>query len=507
MTHTSNLRLWIGRGVCYFALLSILTAVAGDEVQERLKADVEFLCSPECRGREVPGLGGEQTAAWLVEQMTAIGLAPGFSDTSYTQSVTLRTGYLDTAATTLTLIRGNMKKVFHWGEGFYVLPRHAEPRDIGSELIDCGYGIEAPELNRHDLQAGAPNLALLVRTGADIPNAGRHAMTPFKAAAARRQSAMMMLVRTSPEETFPPAEVKEKLTEANELKVGLPGEEPEMPVVYVDGGLIQEFLNPDSLTSPACVQLNLAFRDGGETSAKNVCGMFPGETDEWVVIGAHYDHLGVKDSTAESGLVYYPGANDNASGVAGLLEVCRIWRLTTGHKRGLIAVLFTAEEDGALGSRYFAANLPAAKEKIDAVINLDMIGGDGYASMREAMAHQTGPDPDYAAVLYTAATPEFKPIIAEAGAVNTLKIDPIEVSGFPFTDAGSFSDIQLPTLHLFSGFDSEYSSSNDTPDNLNWSKLERMTMLALQLVFELSEYEGTLGFDSTIKPAVPGMRY
>ena len=109
---------------------------------------------------------------------------------------------------------------------------------------------------------------------------------------------------------------------------------------------------------------------------RNVVGLLPGTsaTDEYIVIGAHYDHLGMLGHTI------YPGADDNASGVAAMLSVARVFAAMRADGRGprknLLFVAFDGKELDMAGSRYFVRHLPIPKEKITAMVNLDMLGTD-----------------------------------------------------------------------------------------------------------------------------------
>lgn len=108
-----------------------------------------------------------------------------------------------------------------------------------------------------------------------------------------------------------------------------------------------------------------------EELTPNVVGMLPGRGDDWVVIGAHYDHLRPRSRGDDR---IFNGADDNASGVAGLLElVAAFGELPEPNGASIVFIAFTGEEMGLLGSRYFVDHPPLPLERLRAVVNLDMI--------------------------------------------------------------------------------------------------------------------------------------
>ncbi|MGM0497482.1 MAG: M20/M25/M40 family metallo-hydrolase, partial [Bacteroidota bacterium] len=108
-----------------------------------------------------------------------------------------------------------------------------------------------------------------------------------------------------------------------------------------------------------------------EQTTMNVVGMLPAQnqTDEYIVLGAHLDHVG-----GQAGEVYFPGANDNASGVASMLELARVLSTEKPQKRSIIFIAFAAEESGLEGSQYFVEHSPVDINKIHAMLNMDCVG-------------------------------------------------------------------------------------------------------------------------------------
>ncbi|MDP8229259.1 MAG: M20/M25/M40 family metallo-hydrolase [Candidatus Electryoneaceae bacterium] len=486
----------------------------------RLQADVEYLCNPDLEGRDVPGRTGDLTALWIAEQFLRIGMHPGVGDSSYLQKVPLLQAWLDTASTKLIV----SDREYIWGDGFYIFPKKivhwqtgtsastsiqmgasdstsvqmgasdSTPACIESEMVRCGWGFVDRPSGRNDF-ADANDRAAVVFPGSDLPpeQAGRYALTPFKAAAAKRAGADMLIVAYQDHLE----EISRKSSEIRHPLVDLPDSDPEFPTVYLNDDLLQD--NDEN------IQLNVVFRDRCESHGFNVIGRIDGTIDEYVVIGAHYDHLGTVEGDEDGDGVYFPGADDNASGVAGLLEICRWWMDYGSNERGLIAISFTAEEDGLLGSHWLTDHLPVPHDKIVAMVNMDMIGRDAFASMRDVRRPGAVPDERYVGIFYSAQSPELSDLIHTDDFPLTMDIFPI--NRFPFSDAGSFHNKHIPTVHLFSGYHCDYSSPRDTPDKLNYQKMARIVSLTQNILVRLAEHKEHIGFDPTIRATSPGMRY
>lgn len=196
--------------------------------------------------------------------------------------------------------------------------------------------------------------------------------------------------------------------------------------------------------------------DGRQVSMSNIIGVLPGSdaslSDAPVILGAHYDHLGVEGGQG-SAPTLYPGADDNASGVAILLEVARQLHNSFTGRRPIVFVAFTGEESGLLGSRHFVATPPApyATQNLFAMVNLDSVGrlegralqvfGTGSAYEWPFMAQGIG---------FTISVPSQFPAQEVAG-----------------SDHVSFLEAGIPAIHLFSGLHADYHRRSDVLDKLD----------------------------------------
>lgn len=222
------------------------------------------------------------------------------------------------------------------------------------------------------------------------------------------------------------------------------------------------------------------------TTGRNVTGILRGSgalADRFVVIGAHHDHLGRLAGIAPEAIPtageYYPGANDNASGLAALLEVAA---LAAGDRdpvprRSLLVVCFAAEEVGLQGSAHFVADPPVPLDRIDAMVNFDTVG-------------QLTDNRLYVSGVGTAA--ELPELVAAA---NTGGLDlSLAQGGWSGSDHMSFNTREIPVLFLFGGPYTQYNTSGDTWETLNFAGLQEIAAYAHRLTEGLRRTESDLAW-------------
>ena len=197
--------------------------------------------------------------------------------------------------------------------------------------------------------------------------------------------------------------------------------------------------------------------------------------DEYIVIGAHFDHLGLgghgSGSRKPKDVLVHPGANDNASGTAGLLEIAQKLSTQKGRlKRSVLLVGFDAEEKGLLGAKHFIKNPPIDLDKIITMINLDMIGG-----MKDSTVTVGG----------VGTSPSFEPLLDSLEKSRNIKIS-MSKPGFGPSDHAAFYSENIPVLFFFSGFDNEYHTPNDTWKNINLKGTESIVNLVYDVVFHVN---------------------
>jgi Zn-dependent M28 family amino/carboxypeptidase len=221
-------------------------------------------------------------------------------------------------------------------------------------------------------------------------------------------------------------------------------------------------------------------------STDNVAAVLPGSDpalkDEYVVIGAHYDHLGLGEFSSlapqSRGRIHY-GADDNASGTAVLLDLAqRLSNLPVKPSRSIVFVAFSAEELGLFGSRHFVEHWPGIATT-RAMINLDMVG-----RLR-----------DNRLTLFGARSGEsLSTMVNAAGRQLGLEIN--ESDGVGRSDHMSFYNKRIPVLHFFTGNHADYHRPSDTWDKLNFEGMSKVSDLVLASVLGIANRRKTIHFVS-----------
>lgn len=262
-----------------------------------------------------------------------------------------------------------------------------------------------------------------------------------------------------------------------------------------DGTFFQPFTIPAD--APAVMHTNM-----GGAAVRNVVGIVPGSSPrlraQVVVVGAHYDHLGLggfgsrdPDSTGK----VHNGADDNASGTAALLEIAR--RLGGGGggggrrpARSVVLVAFTAEEIGALGSTYFVKNaVPFPVDSVYAMLNLDMVGRlrDG-----KLLALGAGTAQEFAGMLDSLNT---------AGGAPRFDLR-ASGDGWGPSDHSSFYAAKRPVLHFFTDLHDDYHRTTDDWDKINAAGVARVAEYVADLAWALANRPEPLTFVDVPRPQV-----
>ena len=199
---------------------------------------------------------------------------------------------------------------------------------------------------------------------------------------------------------------------------------------------------------------------------RNVLGMIPGKnTKEYVIVGAHFDHLGI--DPALDGDQIYNGADDNASGVSAVLQIARAF-LASGQQpeRNVIFAFWDGEEKGLLGSKYFVQTCPFLSQ-IKGYLNFDMIGRNNKPQQPKQVVY-----------FYTAAHPGFGDWLKEDIRKYGLQLEPDyrawenPIGG---SDNGSFAKVGIPIIWYHTDGHPDYHQPSDHADQLNWDKIVEIT--------------------------------
>ncbi|MCG9737431.1 M28 family metallopeptidase [Shewanella insulae] len=369
--------------------------------EARFRLDIQTLSSDKFEGRAPTTQGEALTLDYLSKAFAAAGLV-GANDGSFLQPVPM-VSYTASESQTITL--GDLPMQYR--QDIVLGSRHdnQEVNIKDAPLVFVGYGIKAPEYDWDDYESldmkGKIALILVNDPGFALPESGKFngkAMTyygrwSYKFEEASRQGALgAIIIHDTKPASYPWSVVENSWTGAQQdLVLDKATQDSRVQVegwitmekaseLFDSAGLSLATLSDRAASSPVNVALeksaNIAFANKAEyADSYNVVATLPGQgaSDEQILFTAHWDHIGLDAN--KQGDQIYNGALDNASGTAGILEIARQFAAQAKQgkplKRSLTFVATTGEEQGLLGSRYYAANPVYPLDKTVAVFNLD----------------------------------------------------------------------------------------------------------------------------------------
>ena len=411
---------WISRSLLwhltltpFLLFLTIAAVQAADEaeqqMQNRLRAHIEFLADDRMRGRQ-PGSDGYNIAAnYVASQFLQMGLLPAGNEDSYFQQVPLRQALLEPGSAELVFSRGNETVSLVFVEQFFVGPsKNRTSSMLEAGLVFVGYGIDAPELqysDYKDIDARGKIVVSLAGQPEEFPSEeGAHFSSGTeKAKAAVKAGAVgTLMIHT-------PRAAQRSAWDRLANRVGMPSmgwlnTEGEVYGVFpqLQGGAILSHTAAETLFKGAPFELaelikmdenaealpvfelegtlSMSQRSTHETIfSPNVVAVLPGSdpllADEYVLYTAHLDHIGeLHADENEDGQRdrVNNGALDNASGISVMLETARLFAEGKPPRRSILFAAVTAEEKGMVGSEYFAMNPTVPISAIVSTVNLDM---------------------------------------------------------------------------------------------------------------------------------------
>ncbi len=437
---------------------------------------VKYLASQEMRGRATGSPELEKAAQYIATRFRALGLEPLGGD-SYFQSFDVTTSAALGPHNSLAEINGNGERAFTLQRDFVPL-NLSRAGGISGGLVFAGYGITAPEYNYDDyagVDAQGKIVVILRHEPQEFDDKSAfegkvytaHSQIFAKAANAKMHGASAAIfvddLAAHPNDkdeldkfgtTEGPANAGIAFVQVTSAVAAKWFEEAARDLEQTEKGIDAD-LKPRSFAFPGGMRLTGNIDVERETkTVHNVGAYLSGETDEYVVLGAHYDHLGLggQFSLAPSltGTVH-PGADDNASGVAGVLELAHWFSQQPKHKRGILFLTFAGEELGLLGSSYYVNHPERPLENAVAMINLDMIG-----RVRERRLYVGG--------VGTGTT--FQKLLTDVNARFNYHTD-VSEAGYGSSDHTSFTAKQVPVLFFFSGLHADYHKPSDTWDKID----------------------------------------
>lgn len=484
-------------GLALAVLAPRMSAQPESITSDRLQRHVRYLASDELEGRAAGSPGNDKAAEYIVYHMQHAGLRPGINDTSYLQRFEFISNVKLGMANALS-ITVNGKSVYpkelQVNEEFRPFG-FSSSATVTAPLVFVGYGISAPDEKYDDYTgidvAGKIVLALRFTPEGSSPHAALSRFSSFrnKARVARERGAVAMMIVTGPADSDD--DVLPKLTfDQVHASAGLPS-------IAVKRHIIDAILEASGRPSLKVLQDSINARkqplsfDLHATSVSvttdvvnvvshsaNIVGYLEG-TDpmmksQYVIVGAHFDHLGYggegSGSLQPDVRAIHNGADDNASGTAALLEIMGAFATNrTSLTRSLVFIGFSAEELGTLGSTYYVNNPVFPLEQTIAMVNMDMVGRlDGNT----LSVHGTG------------TSPQWEPLLQKHNSDSVFTLKLIK-DGFGPSDHAPFYGKDIPVLFFFTGTHTDYHKPSDDWDKLNYPGLESVARFVYALVRDI----------------------
>lgn len=478
------------------SLLLVSLTVSAQTSEQEVRRHLGKLASDDFSGRRTGESGAKLAGEYVADQFKKAGLKPA-SGESFMQFFPFITGVepAKTGNGFFYKTRAGASPIRN--ENARVVGFSPDAMIEGAPLVFAGFGIEAAESNYNDL-VGVDVKGKIVVVFDGHPE-GANQRTPlarfsvhFKAKQLKDKGALAMVIISNESDLS-----KERLTpttyDPSTGESAIPVFVSTMKSVATMLGLSesdlaavkQSLVDRKDVTAVAGIKTETVANVGvkmekKETQAFNVIGVIPGNDpklkDEYIVIGAHYDHLGRggRSSLAPDSNDIHYGADDNASGTSALIELARQFAGEKKNRRTLIFMGFGAEEEGLLGSKFYVNNPIFPIENTVAMFNMDMVGRltDGKLTVGGV-----GSAEGYRALVEAANS-----ATTSAGNGSGLFNLQLNEDGFGPSDHASFYGKQIPVLFFFTGTHTDYHKPSDTADRINYQGLVKIADFVKGLV-------------------------
>ncbi len=494
-----------------------------------MKIIINFLASDELEGREAGERGGKIASMFLSSWFQALNLQSydgGKEAKDFFQAIPCIMAQTDHSNSYISLEKTedpSCEKIFPLEVDAFYSPQSPDSFSITAPILFAGFGIEAPEYHYDDYKdVNARGKIVLVfnhepqeKDEMSIfkgKKTTRYSMPQVKAKIAQEKGALALIIirdRNNPHPSLAVTLSKRGNKEERGKFLGIESESYPIPIFFAEDKIadaisagtgidfsekqkeIDTTLKSTAQDIPgANLTLRILMKNQKNIKLNNIVGKVEGNDDvlkeESIIIGAHYDHLGIR----KDGIIYN-GADDNASGVSVLLSLAKAFiKNSVKPKRSIFFVGFAAEEKGVIGSTYFSSHFPIPKENISAMINLDELGrnnSDKEENSNMAIAFMSGQ------------SPELKEIIKKSNEIVKLDIRYYPTLRFyTNSDHAPFHNLDIPSIFFFSGFHSDYHQPSDTPDKINYTKIEKLTKMIYLTVWDLANRGEKVKFDKSI---------
>ena len=425
---------------------------------KRMEQDLFFLSSDALKGRKPGTPEADVAREYIAGKMMAYGIEP-MGENGYFQKFPVpEYAAVDYDATTLSV--GNAQLEGH--VDFYPVSISCETGKASSKTVFVGYGITTEDGSYDDFKGLDVNGAIAVMNVSSPDGihphsayAAYHSLNERVASLVEKGAKGILLI--NPEGTASDTQEFFKSINASSL-----------PVFFVRNEKWANKLMKRAQKTTMSVSISERFSDG-----YNVIGYIHNNKRKTVVLGAHYDHLGMggENSLYKGPAAIHNGADDNGSGTTLLLEAMRYYAQRQDTNYNYLIQFYSAEELGLIGSKYWANNPTFPLKEVEYMINSDMVG-----RLRDNRLQLSG----------TGTAVEWDEILDTPIHGLDIKKDP---AGVGPSDQTSFYYKDLPVLHLFTGTHDDYHKPTDDADKINYKGMAKLASLIYTITARTAYYE------------------
>ena len=488
--------------------------------KENIKLNLEFLASDELEGRETSTRGEKLAALYIKTELQKYGVKPYFEDNSFLQTFNLDAGTINPGSKiTIKNEKNNKSSEFKVIDDFFASMETSKMKiNENTPIIFAGYGITAPEFN-YDNYTNLDVKGKIVVVIPGEPSSDdskffngeeetRYSSTRTKSSIAKDHGALVVISVADKNFEARWDFIKRFFTRPSFHIIDSNNKSSDFLSVYVKSSVgkslfsdqqysLEDLMAKAEKGEPLNVftlnaKINFEIKKNEDIrQASNVIGVIPGNDpvlkNEYVAIGAHYDHLGIQNGKV------FNGADDDGSGTVTVMEVAKAFGISHNNKRSILIAFHTGEEKGLLGSQYLTNNLDIIKDKrLISQINIDMVGRENTDSI-----YSIGSDK---------LSSEMKKIVEEANnetvkmVLNYKYDDPSDPNRFYYrSDHYNYAKHGIPIVFFFDDMRTDYHKDTDEVDKINFEKMKKIATLVYTVADKIANLDHRLIVDKPIK--------
>ncbi len=445
----------------FSVFISFLSAQNEKEVTTNFKNDISFLASDLTEGRLTASSGELRSSLYIADAFKTFNLKPYGDSGKYMQTFQIVKIRISQCQKHLAWFQENRKiDILEPNTGFYPLSWSCNNDTVSASIFQAGYGIKAADLNHNDYKdsINCRGKIFIIQLGSPENGVAHSKYEPFESIGYKVEQAIKMgakgvvFIRVDTFTKIPSGHLDRNIRASN------------IPVIYA-----MSKVETLKTAVEMRLQVNIAQLNG---DAHNVVGFMDNKKKNTIIIGAHQDHLGYNEYGGSRSKVegqIHNGADDNASGVAMMLELMRkIKKSKKLRKNNYLFIAFSGEEQGLLGSNYYSKHPTLDLKTVKYMLNFDMVGRlDSNKKVLTIFGVGTSP------VWKDKMLPKLN------NDTNQIKIKTTE-SGTGSSDHTSFYLQKIPVLHYFTGQHKDYHMPSDDESKINYHGMFLCYQIILQ---------------------------